>query len=52
MFHFDYSLIDVMHVFFIKSFPGERVHDITFWKTELNNEILAMENETDNLQVN
>ena len=30
---------------------GERVNDITFWKSELVNEIRAMENETDNLQV-
>lgn len=29
---------------------GERVHDITFWKQELANEIHAMENETDNLK--
>lgn len=28
---------------------GERVYDITFWKSELNNEIRAMENEIDNL---
>ena len=30
---------------------GERVYDITFWKTELNAEITAMEVESDNLQV-
>ena len=33
------------------SYSGERVTDITFWKNELINEIRAMENETDNLQV-
>ena len=33
------------------SFSGERVYDVTFWKSELNNEIQAMENETDNLKV-
>ena len=32
-------------------FLGERVYDITFWKSELNAEINAMENETDNLKV-
>ncbi len=32
-------------------FLDERVFDITFWKQELNNEIMSMENETDNLKV-
>lgn len=30
---------------------GERVHDIAFWKSELNNEIGAMENEINDLKV-
>lgn len=30
---------------------GERVQDIAFWKSELNNEIGAMENEIANLNV-
>ncbi len=38
-------------MFCIDCLIGERVQDITFWKTELNNEIRAMENETDNLKV-
>ncbi len=38
-------------MFCIDCVLGERVQDITFWKTELNNEIRAMENETDNLKV-
>ena len=30
---------------------GERSHDIAFWKSELNNEIDAMQSEIANLQV-
>ena len=30
---------------------GERSHDISFWKSELNNEIDAMQSEIANLQV-
>jgi len=30
---------------------GERVYDIAFWKSELNNEVIAMANEIDNLKV-
>jgi len=32
-------------------FPGERVYDIAFWKSELNNEINAMATEIENLKV-
>ena len=33
------------------TFLGERVYDITFWKSELNNEINSMALETENLKV-
>lgn len=32
-------------------FPGERVYDIAFWKSELNNEVNAMATEIENLKV-
>lgn len=32
-------------------FPGERVYDITFWKSELNSEINSMATEIENLKV-
>lgn len=32
-------------------FSGERVYDIAFWKSELNNEVNAMATEIENLKV-
>lgn len=43
------SLSTMFYVHFISS--GERVYDITFWKSELNNEINAMATEIENLKV-
>lgn len=39
----------MLYIHFISS--GERVYDITFWKSELNNEISAMATEIENLKV-
>lgn len=44
-----FSSSTMFYIHFISS--GERVYDITFWKSELNNEISAMATEIENLKV-
>lgn len=44
-----FSSSTMLYIHFISS--GERVYDITFWKSELNNEISAMATEIENLKV-
>lgn len=39
----------MFYIHFISS--GERVYDIAFWKSELNNEVNAMATEIENLKV-